>query len=81
MYPKFYVYSKRGCHLCEELIEQLIEFLNSRAKIEIIDIESSKDLLDKYHADIPVVTFNDKEIFKHFFNKGITEQVLENFNQ
>ena len=44
MYPKFYVYSKRGCHLCEELIEQLIEFLNSRAKIEIIDIESSKDL-------------------------------------
>ena len=68
MYPKFYVYSKRGCHLCEELIEQLIEFLNSRAKIEIIDIESSKVLLNKYHADISVVTFNDKEILERAFS-------------
>ena len=78
---KFYVYSKRGCHLCEELIEQLSEFVNSRAKIEIIDIESSKDLLNKYHSDIPVVFFNNKEIFKHFFNEDITKQVLENYSQ
>ena len=81
MSSKFNLYGTEGCHLCEELIEQLLEFVNSRAKIEIIDIESSKDLLNKYHSDIPVVFFNNKEIFKHFFNEDITKQVLENYSQ
>ncbi len=38
MKPVFYVYSKEGCHLCGELIEELMELLRDHASIEVIDI-------------------------------------------
>ena len=34
MKPIFYVYTKPGCHLCEILIEQLMETLRDKADIK-----------------------------------------------
>ena len=44
MKPVFYVYSKKGCHLCEILIEQLLELIKDQAEIHIEDIENSNTL-------------------------------------
>ena len=60
------LYSKPGCHLCEEMKAEI-----GRAgcaglySLEEINIESDVTLLERYRNDIPVLTINGVEAFKH----------------
>ena len=64
------VYSRPGCHLCDEAkhaihsagVEDLFTFAE-------INIESDPELLNKYKYDIPVVTLDGGEIFRHRVDK------------
>jgi glutaredoxin len=60
------VYSRPGCHLCDEA-KAVIENSNCSEwfTLEVVDIESDDELLNKYKYDIPVVTINGVEFFKH----------------
>jgi glutaredoxin len=60
------IYSRPGCHLCDEakaVIERARR--DTDFTFEEIDIESDDELLKKYQYDIPVVTINGMEVFKH----------------
>ena len=60
------VYSRPGCHLCDEAkiaIERAA--CDDAYSIEEINIETNQDLLRKYQFDIPVVTINGHEAFRH----------------
>jgi len=72
----FYVYSKEGCHLCEELIEELIELVRGQASIDVIDINESIELFEKYREEIPVVEFQGRILFKHYLNKSLVNKAL-----
>jgi len=76
MKPIFEVYSKKGCHLCEILIEQLYELLGERAEIKIKDIEQSNHLLEKYKTRIPVVRYQGKSLFQYHLDSSVIEDVL-----
>ena len=60
------VYSRPGCHLCDEA-KAAIENSNcaDRYTLEEVNIESDNELLKKYKYDIPVVTIDGEEVFKH----------------
>ncbi len=60
------IYSRPGCHLCDEA-KAAIENLNcsDRFTLEVVNIESDDQLLKKYQYDIPVVTIDGVEAFKH----------------
>jgi len=60
------VYSRPGCHLCDEA-KNAIELAGcgDAYSIEEINIETNQDLLMKYQYDIPVVTINGHEAFRH----------------
>jgi glutaredoxin len=60
------IYSRPGCHLCEEL-KQAIEGAQcaNEYTLEEINIESDVALLRRYRYDIPVVTINGEEAFRH----------------
>ena len=60
------IYSRRGCHLCEDA-KQTIESAQCAHKytLEEIDIESDPALLRRYRDDIPVITINGEEAFRH----------------
>ena len=60
------IYSRPGCHLCEEA-KQAIESAQcaNEYTLEEIDIESDVALLQRYRSDIPVITINDEEAFRH----------------
>jgi glutaredoxin len=60
------VYSRPGCHLCEEAKEAIASArCDNEFELEEINIETSRDLLLKYQFDIPVVTINSVEAFRH----------------
>lgn len=60
------IYSRPGCHLCDEA-KTAIENSNchDRFTLEEINIESDDELLRKYKHDIPVITIDGEEAFKH----------------
>jgi len=60
------VYSRPGCHLCDEA-KTAIENANcsDRYTLEEINIESDDELLKKYKYDIPVITIDGEEAFRH----------------
>ena len=55
------MYTKDGCHLCERVLEKLLE-LNSKNTFTITtrDISKNKELFERYEHVIPVVEVNGK---------------------
>jgi len=60
------IYSRPGCHLCEEA-KQAIQAAecNEEYTLEEINIESDPELLRLYRHDIPIITIDGVEAFRH----------------
>ncbi len=73
------VYSRPGCHLCDEA-KAVIENSNcsDRFTLEEVDIESDEELLKKYKYDIPVVTIDGVEAFRHRVDREEFESRVRN---
>jgi glutaredoxin len=58
------VYSRPGCHLCEEAIEQIIALHEEgyRFNLHEVDIESNELLLRRHLERIPVVEVDGVEV-------------------
>ena len=64
--PHVIVYSRPGCHLCDEAKASILSAgCSDRFVLEEIDIESDEELLRKYKYDIPVITITGVESFIH----------------
>jgi glutaredoxin len=60
------VYSRPGCHLCDEAKTAIVSAgCSDRFTLEEINIESDAELLRKYKYDIPVVLIDGAEAFRH----------------
>ena len=60
------IYSRPGCHLCDEA-KQIITAVGRADEytLDEINIESDPDLINRYQNDIPVITINGIEMFRH----------------
>ena len=60
------VYSRPGCHLCEEA-RATIEGAGREGEftLEEVNIESDPELFARYQYDIPVISINGVETFMH----------------
>ena len=63
------LYSRAGCHLCDEARELLHALLDERARqglttptLDEIDIESDPDLERRFFTTIPVVELGDRRV-------------------
>jgi len=58
------VYSRPGCHLCEEAIEQIVALHEEGYRFDLheVDVESSELLLRRYLERIPVVEVDGVEV-------------------
>jgi glutaredoxin len=60
------VYSRPGCHLCEEA-KATLEGVGREGEftLEEVNIESDPELFARYRYDIPVISINGVETFMH----------------
>jgi glutaredoxin len=60
------LYTRPGCHLCDEakLAMQAADCDNEYT-LQEINIESDRELLRRYQCDIPVITIDGVESFRH----------------
>ncbi len=68
--PEVIVYSRKGCHLCEE-VKQSLESLSQRAPFtwREVDIDSDEELRRKYNDEVPVVFIDGHKAFKYHLNE------------
>jgi glutaredoxin len=64
------LYSRPGCHLCEEALTKLQQ-ARERAPFEIdeINIEADEVLHARYLERIPVVAIEGEELFEYFVDE------------
>jgi len=53
--PLLHVYSRPGCHLCEQLVEELQPMIRGRARFEVLNIDTQRAWTEKYATRIPVI--------------------------
>jgi hypothetical protein len=60
--PRWTVYSRADCSLCEHMLEQLAELLGPQAAsaVQVVDIEGQPELERRYGTRIPVLTADDE---------------------
>jgi glutaredoxin len=63
------LYSKAGCHLCEEAKTAVAPLLREfHATLREIDIEGDATLMERFGCDIPVIYIGRKKAAKHRVN-------------
>jgi len=67
--PHVIIYSRPGCHLCDEAKAVIMSAgCSDRFTLEEVNIESDDELLRKYKYDIPVIAIDGVETFIHRVN-------------
>jgi glutaredoxin len=63
---KVTVYTRRGCHLCDEA-KHVVESVRRRAAFdyEEFDIDSDPQLRQLYNEEVPVIAIDGKKAFKY----------------
>jgi glutaredoxin len=60
------LYSKPGCHLCDEMKAEIARADCSEAfDLKEVNIESDAELFARYRHDIPVLNIRGVDVFKH----------------
>ena len=67
------VYSRAGCHLCDEACEIL---KRNGLNPETVDIDADPNLCDRYTECVPVVWIDGRECFRGRVNEVLLRRLL-----
>ena len=73
------VYSRPGCHLCEEALRQIVALHDAGYRFDLheVDIESNELLLRRYLERIPVVEVDGIEVSELILDRDALEARLD----
>ncbi|MDH4106692.1 MAG: glutaredoxin family protein [Gammaproteobacteria bacterium] len=75
--PAIRVYSRPGCHLCEQLLEELLPLLRGRADVEVLDIDARSEWALAYGTRIPVVELDGEFLCQFHLDAAAVTTALE----
>ena len=70
------IYSRQGCHLCEELIEALLPIVRGRLDVEVCDIDTRADWRERYDSRVPVVEYDGELVCQYHLDRDAIVSVL-----
>jgi hypothetical protein len=76
--PLLHVFSRRGCHLCEQLIEELLPLVKGRAEVVVCDIDTRDDWRREYDTRIPVLKYDGEFICQYHLDREALARFLNN---
>ena len=74
---QFRVYSRQGCHLCEQLIEELLPLIRGRFELEVCDVDTRDDWRDAYGTAVPVMEYDGEPICQYHLDRDALARVLD----
>lgn len=78
---QFTVYIRHGCHLCEDLLQQLQALQDSHAfEYFTVDVDADPVITQQYAALVPVVVLGGRHICHYFLDQAALLQALADDN-
>ncbi len=78
MKPRLTLYSRAGCHLCEEMLAELQPWISEgRIAVSIVDVDSMPQLVERYGERVPVLEGDGQEICHYFLDPQRLSRYLE----
>ena len=75
--PELVVYSRLGCHLCEDMLSALAGFQTELGyRYTVYDVDRDEALYDQYNTLVPVVTLQGRELMRYFFELATLREAL-----
>ena len=76
------LYSRLGCHLCEDMQTQLPAYLEGTGlEFNVVDIDDDAVLQQEYGTLVPVLKAGDREICRYFLDvKALQQYISEHGN-
>lgn len=56
------LYGRDGCHLCEQMLEELDECLRGRASVQVVDVDTDDRLRERHGLRVPVLELDGREL-------------------
>ncbi|MEM6512634.1 MAG: glutaredoxin family protein [Pseudomonadota bacterium] len=63
------VYSRQGCHLCDELLEALLPLVHGQLDVDVRDIDTRDDWREAYNVRIPVVEYAGETVCEYHLDR------------
>jgi len=73
-----HIYSRQGCHLCEQMIEELLPLVRGRFDIVVHDIDTREDWKSKYDTRIPVLEYDGEFVCQYHLDPDALARILSN---
>lgn len=70
------VYSRAGCHLCEQLVEELLPIVRGRLEVEVVDIDSRPEWREAFDTSVPVVEFEGRFVCQYELDSDAIRGIL-----
>jgi hypothetical protein len=70
------VYSRPGCHLCEQLVEELLPLIRDRLELQILNIDTCPEWTNEYGTRIPVVEYDSQFVCQYTLDKSLITEIL-----
>jgi len=70
------VFSRKGCHLCEVLIEELLPQVRGRLEVRIHDVDSRPDWREAYGERVPVVEYRGEALCEYRLDHRAVAKLL-----
>jgi glutaredoxin len=72
------IYSKPGCHLCDEMKATVHRVaLGPGISIDEVDISSEPALMDRYGLEVPVLMIDGKKVAKYRVSEQDLQRMIE----
>ena len=76
--PEVILYTRAGCHLCEEAREQIRRVrADTPFRFRSVDIDRDPALRDLYNEEVPVIFVNGEKAFRYRVDPGELRKLLQ----
>lgn len=71
------LYTRAGCHLCDEAHSLLVEYGAYLPELAVVDIDPQPELRERFDDCVPVVEFDGQVRFRGEINEHLLQRLLE----
>lgn len=71
------VFSRPGCHLCEDLLEALLPKVRGRLEVEVVNIDDDADMGREYGSRIPVLEYAGQVVCQYTLDEDAIRKILD----
>jgi len=71
------VFSRPGCHLCEDLLEVLLPKVRGRLEVEVVNIDDDADTRREYGSRIPVLEYAGQVVCQYTLDEDAIREILD----